>query len=94
MGHAPRLPLERNTEFIARITAPPRESDGVRTLRAKDAPQILEHEFGVSYTVKGVYDLMHRLGLSCLKPRPRHEKSDPAAMRKFTQESALFLSAP
>jgi transposase len=92
-GHPPRLPPQRNAEFIARITAPPREEDGVCTLRAKDARRILEHEFGVSYTVKGVYDLMHRLGLSCLKPRPRHEKSDPAAMKKFKEESAPLLFA-
>lgn len=92
-GHPPRLPPERNAEFIARITAPPREGDGVCTLRARDARRILEQEFGVSYTVKSVYDVMHRLGLSCLRPRPRHEKSDPVAMKKFKEESAPLLSA-
>jgi transposase len=90
-GHSPRLPRERHAEFIARITAPPRDDDGVCTLRAKDAKRILETEFGVSYTVKSVYDVIHRLGLSCLKPRPRHEKSDPIAMKKFKDESAPSL---
>ncbi len=93
-GRAPRLPPERSAEFLARLAAGPREGDGVCTLRARDARWILEREFGVAYTVKGVYDLMHRLGLSCLKPRPRHEKSDPVAMKKFREESARLLSAP
>ena len=76
-GHRPLLPPERNGEFVGRITAGPREGDGVCTLRARDAQRILLDEFGVKYELKSVYDLMHRLGLSCLKPRPRHEQSDP-----------------
>ena len=91
-GHAPLLPSERHAEFIARMTAGPREGDGVCTLRARDALRILREEFGAAYKLQSVYDLMHRLGLSCLKPRPRHEKSDPEAMRKFKEESAPFLS--
>lgn len=93
-GHPPRLDPARHAEFIARITAGPREGDGVCTLRAKEARSILEREFGVVYTAKGVYDLMHRLGLSCLKPRPRHERSDPEAMTKFKKHSAPPLSRP
>jgi transposase len=92
-GHKPLLPPERNAEFVARMTAGPREQDGVCTLRARDAQRILLDEFGVAYKLQSVYDLMHRLGLSCLKPRPRHEKSDPAAMMKFKEETAPFLSA-
>jgi transposase len=92
-GNPPRLPPEREAEFVARLTAGPRGSDGVCTLRAKDAQRILLEEFGVDYKLKSVYDVMHRLGLSCLKPRPRHEQSDPVAMEKFKTESAPFLSA-
>lgn len=91
-GHRPLLAPERNAEFVARITAGPREGDGVCALRARDARRILLEEFGVAYKLQSVYDLMHRLGLSCLKPRPRHEKSDPEAMRKFREEAAPFLS--
>jgi transposase len=93
-GHPPRLDPSRNAEFVAPMQAGPREGDGVCTLRAKEARAILEREFGVVYTVKSVYDLMHRLGLSCLKPRPRHEHSDPEAMRKFKEETAPFVSRP
>lgn len=92
-GNASRLPPERQAEFAARIAAGPRESDGVCTLRARDAQRILLDEFGVDYKLKSVYDVMHRLNLSCLKPRPRHESSDPVAMEKFKRETAPFLSA-
>lgn len=80
--------------FRQRLIDGPREGDGVCTLRAKDAQRILNKEFGVDYKLNSVYDVMHRLGLSCLTPRPRHEDSDPEAMKKFKEESAPFLSAP
>ena len=54
---------------------------------------ILEREFGISYTLDGAYDLLHRLGYSCLKPRPRHERADPAAVEAFKRQAPL-LSAP
>jgi transposase len=93
-GNKSLLPAEKHDAFRRRVTAGPREGDGVCTLRAKDAQRILREEFGVAYKLGSVYDLMHRLGLSCLKPRPRHEESDPEAMRKFKEESAPLLSAP
>jgi transposase len=93
-GNKSRLPPEQYDAFRRRIIDGPRESDGVCTLRGKDAHRILREEFGVTYSVGAVYDLMHRLGLSCLKPRPRHEESDPEAMKKFAEESAPLLSAP
>ena len=92
-GNASRLPRERYQEFKERISAGPRPGEGVCTLRAKEAQRILREEFGVAYELKSVYDLLHRVGLSCLKPRPRHEKSDPATMKKFKEESAPLLSA-
>lgn len=65
--------------------------DGVCTLRGRDAQHILEQEFGVRYSLSTAYSLLHALGLSCLAPRPRHEKNNQAAMARF-KESAPFLS--
>ncbi|MCC6321481.1 MAG: winged helix-turn-helix domain-containing protein [Phycisphaerales bacterium] len=76
-GRRAILAPERHEEFKARISGAPREADGVCTLRGKDAVRILNEEYGVAYTLNGVYDLLHRLNLSCLTPRPRHEKNDP-----------------
>ena len=89
-GRPTKLPREREAELRARLDAGPRESDGVCTLRGRDVVRILEAEFGVGYTLDGAYDLLHRLGYSCLTPRPAHEKNDPVAMQHF-KESAPFL---
>jgi transposase len=91
-GRPTKLPRDKEAQFKARMLAGPSRSDnGVCTLRAKDAQVILEQEFGVRYSFFGVYDLLHRLGFSCLKPRPRHTKNDPAAMEQWLQD-APFLS--
>jgi transposase len=92
-GHKSLLPPEQYQAFRKRMIDGPREGDGVCTLRARDGQRILREEFQVEYRLKSVYDLLHRLGLSCLKPRPRHEKSDPEKMREFREDRAPLLSA-
>jgi transposase len=91
-GRPAKLPQDKEQQFKQRILQGPSEIDGgVCTIRGKDAMRILESEFGVKYTLYGVYDLMHRLGLSCLKPRPKHRKNNPEIMRQW-QDEAPFLS--
>lgn len=90
-GRKPKLPRERESELKARLNAGPRPEDGVCTLRGKDVVRILENEFGIKYSLDGVYNLLDRLNYSCLAPRPRHEKNDPAAQQQF-KEQAPFLS--
>lgn len=92
-GATPRLTPEQQEAFKKRILEGPRPDDGVCTLRGKDAVRILREEFGVEYSLNGVYDLLHRLGLSCLSPRPRHEKNDPAAMEAFRRSAPLLSRA-
>ena len=93
-GQKPKLPVERHAAFKARILAGPTEADGgVCTLRGRDVVRILEREFLVKYTLAGAYELLERLGYSCLAPRPRHEKGDPAAQEHFRTQ-APFLSKP
>src|SRR5205085_6430073 len=59
-GRTPKLPREREAELKARLDAGPRPEDGVCTLRGKDVVRILEREFGVRYSLDGVYDLLER----------------------------------
>ena len=92
-GRPTKLPREREAELKARLDAGPKPQDGVCTLRGKDVVSILEREFGVKYSLDGAYDLLERLGYSCLTPRPRHEKSDPMQVEQF-KEQAPFLSKP
>lgn len=90
-GRPPTLPRDKEQPFRERMRAGPTTSEKVCTLRAEEARRILEKEFGVQYTLGGVYDLLHRLGLSCLKPRPRHRKNDPEIMQKWLQEAPPFI---
>jgi transposase len=91
-GRPTRLPAGQHETFKQRVLLGPKDADGVCTLRGRDFIRILEEEFGVRYELSGVYDLLHRLNLSVLAPRPRHRKSDPEAMRQWVQD-APFLSA-
>jgi transposase len=91
-GNKPSLTLEQQEAFKKRLLAGPTDADGgVCTLRGKDAQRVLEVEFGVALKLPTVYQWMHRVGLSCLKPRPRHRKNDPSAMAAWL-EQAPFLS--
>ena len=90
-GRKTILPKDQHEAFKQRILDGPTEEDGVCTLRGRDMVRILEDEFGVRYQLNGVYDLLHRLNLSVLVPRPEHRKADPEAMAKWV-EDAPFLS--
>jgi transposase len=91
-GATPKLSRQEQEAFARRIEAGPTPRDGVCTLRGRDAVRILEQEFGKSYSLNGAYDLLHRLGFSSLRPRPKHRKNDPAAMEAF-KTSAPPLSS-
>jgi transposase len=89
-GQPTKLHRLDESRFRLRLEAGPTQADGVCTLRGKDVVRILESEFKASYTLDGAYALLHRLGYSCLTPRPRHEKNDPVAAQKF-KDNAPFL---
>ena len=91
-GRPPKLDPDQHAAFKQRVIGGPTEPDGVCTLRGRDFQRILEQEFDASYSLNGVYDLLDRLGLSVLVPRPQHRKSDPEAQRQWV-ECAPFLSA-
>lgn len=90
-GRPHRLATTQQPAFKQRILDGPTQDDGVCTLRGVDAQRILQDEFGVSYSLNGVYKLLHQLNLSVLVPRPEHRKAEPEAMAKWV-ERAPFLS--
>jgi transposase len=91
-GNAPALTAAEQAAFRARMLAGPTDADqGKSALRGRDAQRIVAAEFGRPLKLSAVYALMHRVGLSCLRPRPRHRKNDPAAMTAWL-ERAPFLS--
>ena len=91
-GRPTKLPRDKEQAFRARMLGGATEADGgVCSLRGVDALKILEAEFGARYTLDGVYDLLHRLKLSCLVPRPRHRKNDPEVMRQWLEDAPLLF---
>jgi transposase len=94
-GRRPASPLtpEQEAEFRRRLDAGPTAEDGVCSLRGADVRRLLQQEFGVQRSLAGVYHLLHRLGYSYLRPRPRHRKADPEAQAQFVRELPARLHA-
>ena len=82
-GKPTTLPRKMEKKFCIRIASGPSKQDGVSVLNGPAIQRLLEREFGVVYSLWGVYDLLHRLGYSCLCPRPEHEKADLQAQQEF-----------
>jgi transposase len=89
-GRRPKLTPRQEGRLKARLDAGPRDSGGVCALRGRDVCRIIEAEFGVAHTLGGIYDVLRRLGYSCMMPRPRHRKNDPAAMEQFEAGAPLL----
>ncbi len=89
-GQPTKLKRTDEAAFRARIEAGPTEADAVCTLRGADIGRILEEEFGAKYSITGVYDLLHRLGYSSLRPRPRHRGHDPEAAERWVHDAPLL----
>lgn len=87
-GQPTKLPRKAELRFCERIEAAPTKKDGVSVLNGPAIRRILECEFGVVYSMQGLYDLLHRLGYSCLCPRPQHEKADPQLQEQFKKTSS------
>lgn len=92
-GGTPRLRGDAAQRLAARLDAGATPGDKVCTLRGKDVRRIVKEELGTELSLSSVYRTLQRLGYSCLAPRPRHEKQDPAAQIRFKEELAPFLSA-
>lgn len=84
-GAEPQSPLTPEQESLVRqrIEMGPQPDDQVCSLRGVDFQRILAGEFGVLRSLSAVYHLLHRLGYSYLRPRPRHRLTDPQAQEEF-----------
>jgi transposase len=92
---SPARPLspEQQQQFRERLEAGPLPEDQVATLRGRDLQRILASEFGVLRCLASVYHLLHRLGYSSLRPRPRHHRAEAAAQAKFVEQLPQRLAA-
>ena len=87
-GTPTKLPRKKEIKLKERIEAGPTKADRVSVLNGPAIRRILEQEFGVLYSKQGLYDLLHRLGYSCLCPRPQHENSNPQLQADFKKTSS------
>lgn len=87
-GQPPKLSRQQEKALRKRIDSGPAKADGVAVLNGPVVRQILEREFGVVYSLWGVYHLLHRLGYCCLCPRPEHENADPQLQQEFKKTSS------
>jgi transposase len=91
-GSRPRLDPTAEQRLRERVLAGPlaKVDQGVCTLRGREVQRILELEFKQSYSLGGAYDLLRRIGFSCLRPRPVHPKNDPKAMAQWLMDAPLL----
>lgn len=87
-GQPPKLKNKDIEQFKKRIREGVTQTDNVCSLRAKDIQQILRTEFNKRYSLGGTYFLLHRLGFSCLCPRPRHPQADIEAQETFKKSTS------
>jgi len=85
-GRPTPLNAEQQQRMQERLNAGATAEDRVCSLRGGDAQRILASEFGVLRSLSAVYKLLHRLGYSYLRPRPRHRKADLQAQTAFKEQ--------
>ena len=87
-GQPRRLPVtpEQEVALRQRLDAGATDQDRVCSLRGREIRNVLAQEFGVLRSLPAVYHLLHRLGYSYLRPRPRHRRADPEAQAAFVRE--------
>uniref|UniRef100_A0ABX1N639 Helix-turn-helix domain-containing protein n=1 Tax=Aromatoleum buckelii TaxID=200254 RepID=A0ABX1N639_9RHOO len=65
-GQPSRLRPEQVKAFLERLHAEPPADSGLSAWRGKDMREFLAREFGATYSISGVYTLLHRLKQSAL----------------------------
>jgi transposase len=83
-GNQRKLNDQQERRLMAYLDRGALADDGVR--RGKDLQQWIHKQFGVLYSLSGLYDMLHRLGYSCLMPRPRHVNANPETQAAFKKK--------
>ena len=87
-GRVARMTAEQMKLLKERIEQGPLPQDKICSLRGQDIRRIIHQEFGLEYSLDGVYYLLrYGLGMSYVKPRPHHYKADKAAQESFKKTS-------
>jgi transposase len=77
------LTSEQEEGVRQRLETGPTPEDKVCSLRGADMQRILQQEFGVWRCLSAIYGLLHRMGYSYLRPRPKHHRAKPETQAAF-----------
>ena len=88
-GGTPCLLSPDQEQTVARwvTEGPDLARDGVTRWRRADLMRAINAQFGVVMAERSISDVLHRLGLSRLVPRPQHPGHNPAAQASFRATS-------
>lgn len=81
-GRKTRL-AEKDIEAFKQAIVDARQQRGGGRLTAIDIARIAKEDFNATYTPKGIYGLLKRIGMSWVSARSQHPKADPEAMNEF-----------
>ncbi len=94
-GRPTFLSENQQKQLAMRVEAGPTEADVVSVFNAATIDEMVEREFGVLYSLRGIQVVLKRLGFSYQCPRPRHENSDAEAQEAFKKTShKSWLKSP
>ena len=82
-GRPTKLPPQETASLKEWIVQGPANDEGLSAYRGVEINAYIEKTYGISYSSSGLYDLLHRLGLSSLSPRPSNPKGDVEARETF-----------
>jgi transposase len=86
-GRPAFLNAKQQKQLARRIRTGVGKGDSLCVFTGPSVEELVEREFGVLYSLRGIQWLLRRLGFSYLCPRPAHEKSDPKAQAAFKKSS-------
>ena len=82
-----KLTDELRADFRKRVIAGPTTEDQVSVFRISDLQRILKQEFGTDYSLSAISKMLRRMGLSRLRPRPKHEKNDAQKITEWQMKT-------
>ena len=84
-GAKPKLPKEKEEEFIRKIAALQASKDGGR-ITGYDIQKMALDDFGANYAEDSIYMVLKRLRISWITARSKHPKSDEEIQKKFKRD--------
>lgn len=89
-GPCPKIILDKN-KFQSLVTNLQDEKKGGR-IDANDIRYKVKEEFGVLYSRKNIYKLLHKNKMSWITSRSKHPKSDLEAQEEYKKNSTIKLN--